>query len=417
MTKQPTVTGGRPAGGGVIPGRWALSVGKPDRSTPAGFEWIELQSIARLESGHTPSRRHPEYWGDGIPWVGIRDATANHGRIIRSTRESVSAAGIENSSARVLPAGTVCLSRTASVGYVVMMGVPMATSQDFVNWVCSPRILPRYLMWLLEAEQESVRRFSHGTTHQTMYYPEAKALHVCIPDVPTQRTIAGVLGALDDLIDTDQQLIARVRQLSASWFAALATRAIETIELREVARVNPAQIKPQPEGELTYLDIASIGDGTIALPEPSPWASAPSRARRLASHGDTLWSTVRPNRRAHAMLLEPPENLVVSTGLAVLHPTSAGPATLFAATDRQEFVDFLVSRAEGSAYPAVRGQAFLDAPLPDVFGESEDFESTMWVLWQWAGSLASEAALLRRTRDELLPLLMSGAVTVREVVA
>jgi type I restriction enzyme S subunit len=50
--------------------------------------------------------------------------------------------GLENSAARLLPANTVCLSRTASVGYVVIMGKPMATSQDFVNWVCSEAIEP-----------------------------------------------------------------------------------------------------------------------------------------------------------------------------------------------------------------------------------------------------------------------------------
>lgn len=53
--------------------------------------------------------------------------------------------GIDNSSARVLPAGTLCLSRAASVGYVVVMGVPSATSQDFVNWVCSQDLDHRFL--------------------------------------------------------------------------------------------------------------------------------------------------------------------------------------------------------------------------------------------------------------------------------
>jgi type I restriction enzyme S subunit len=96
-----------------------------------------LTVLARLESGHTPSRKHPEYWGGNIPWIGIQDARANDGQVIEDTEEKTNELGIENSSARVLPEKTVCLSRTASVGYVVIMGRPMATSQDFVNWVCS----------------------------------------------------------------------------------------------------------------------------------------------------------------------------------------------------------------------------------------------------------------------------------------
>lgn len=111
-----TKTGGRPASKGVIPGRYSLSVGKPESSPPEGWSWVSLSSVARLESGHTPSRKHPEYWGGTIPWIGIRDATGNHGATIYETQQQTNALGIANSSARVLPKNTVCLSRTASVG-------------------------------------------------------------------------------------------------------------------------------------------------------------------------------------------------------------------------------------------------------------------------------------------------------------
>jgi hypothetical protein len=71
--------------------------------------------LARLETGHTPSRKHPEYWDGEIPWIGIKDATSNHGLRISDTYQHATQLGIDNSSARVLPANTVCLSRTASV--------------------------------------------------------------------------------------------------------------------------------------------------------------------------------------------------------------------------------------------------------------------------------------------------------------
>ena len=142
-------TGGREATTGVIPGLYALSVGMPPRQAPSGWAWTPLSAVARLESGHTPSRRHPEYWGGDVPWIGIRDATANHGRTIEDTQQHTTRLGIENSSARILPANTVCLSRTASVGYVVVMGRPMATSQDFVNWVCTDAIDYRFLKYIL----------------------------------------------------------------------------------------------------------------------------------------------------------------------------------------------------------------------------------------------------------------------------
>jgi type I restriction enzyme S subunit len=143
-----TRTGGREASAKRIMGNVALSVNRPDVPAPAGWKWVPLTSIARMESGHTPSRKHPEYWNGNIPWLGIRDAKAAHGGTITETAESTNALGINNSSARVLPAGTICLSRTASVGYVVKMGRDMATSQDFANWVCSDLLDPDFLRYL-----------------------------------------------------------------------------------------------------------------------------------------------------------------------------------------------------------------------------------------------------------------------------
>jgi type I restriction enzyme, S subunit len=190
-----TRTGGRKATTRFVPGDAALSVGySKSLKTPAGWKWMALGDVARMESGHTPSRKHPEYWDGDIPWIGIRDAKAHHGETITATEQCVTEIGIENSSARILPAGTVCLSRTASIGYVVVMGRPMATSQDFVNWVCSDAILPDFLKYLFLAQRRSFRRFASGATHQTIYYPELKAFHVCLPSLAEQQQIVGILN-------------------------------------------------------------------------------------------------------------------------------------------------------------------------------------------------------------------------------
>jgi type I restriction enzyme S subunit len=217
-----TKTGGRAATSGVIAGDFALCVGCPRENHESGWPWVPLTDVARLESGHTPSRRHPEYWDGEIPWIGIRDATGNHGRTIFETLQKTNDLGIANSSARVLPAGTVCLSRTASVGYVVVMGVPMATSQDFVNWVCGPSIDPMYLKYVLLAERNSFLRFASGTTHQTIYFPEVKAFHIALPPINAQQRIVEVLKPFDDRLDSlrnsSSKLLALSTDLFKSWF-------------------------------------------------------------------------------------------------------------------------------------------------------------------------------------------------------
>src|SRR5262249_6522778 len=147
-------------------------------------------------SGHTPSRKHPEYWGGEIPWISLPDARQHHGGVIDNTTQKTTKKGLANSAARLLPKDTVCLSRTASVGYVFRLGRPMATSQDFVNWVCSDALDPRFLMYALMAEGDHILNFGKGSTHTTIYFPEVLAFHVCIPPLTEQRRIVAKVEEL-----------------------------------------------------------------------------------------------------------------------------------------------------------------------------------------------------------------------------
>lgn len=280
-----TRTGGRAATTGVIPGDVALSVGNPGSALPVGWRWRLLTDVARLETGHTPSRRHPEWWGGSVPWIGIRDATGNHGTTIHKTEQYTNEAGIRNSSARILPANTVCLSRTASVGYVVVMGVPMATSQDFVNWVCGRELDHQYLKYVLIAERQAFRRFASGTTHQTIYFPEVKAFHVAIPPLTIQQGIVGVLGALDDRIDllrqTNATLESIAQALFKSWF-------IDFDPVRAKAEGR------QPEGmdaDTAALFPADFEESTLGL-IPKEW-----RVLMLDELCDTIFSGGTPDTR------------------------------------------------------------------------------------------------------------------------
>lgn len=196
--KSQTRTGGRDATTRPIEGPYSLSVLKPQAVARQGWLWAPLSSLAALESGHTPSRRHPEYWGGDLGWVGIKDARDHHGGTIWQTREQTNPLGISNSSARLLPVGTVCLSRTASLGYVVKLGAEMATSQDFVNWICGPDLEPDFLVLILLAQGDDISRFASGSVHHTIYFPEAKAFWVCHPCQAVQSEIVRSMSCVRD---------------------------------------------------------------------------------------------------------------------------------------------------------------------------------------------------------------------------
>ncbi len=184
-----------------IQGISALSVGPTDRAIPPGWICVPLVQIARLESGHTPSRSRPDWWGGDVPWVGVVDARLHNGKTIFRTLQHTNEAGLANSAARLLPEGTVCVSRTASVGYVTILGRPMATSQDFVNWVPSTAVTSAWLRLVFTAEKSAFSRFSKGAVHQTIYFPEWLSMHISLPPLAEQKRIVAKVDELMALCD------------------------------------------------------------------------------------------------------------------------------------------------------------------------------------------------------------------------
>jgi len=157
---------------------------------PRGWRWAQLTEVGRLATGHTPSRRHPEWWGGDIPWISLTDIRELDGTIATATSEYVNDEGIANSSSVKLPKDTVCFSRTASVGFVTVMGREMATSQDFVNWVCGPELDPSFLMAALMEARAHLRSLASGSTHKTIYFPIVEQFAAIIPPLALQKEFA-----------------------------------------------------------------------------------------------------------------------------------------------------------------------------------------------------------------------------------
>lgn len=198
---------------------------------PAHWKTGKIQSFARRESGHTPSRQHPEYWENcTIPWFSLADVWQIRSGIVKyvyETKELVSELGLANSSARLLPAGTVILSRTASVGYSAIMGCDMATTQDFVNWVCDSNLRPEFLLYVLRGMKSEFDRLMMGSTHQTIYMPDIAKLAMALPPKGEQAAIVEFLdtetGKLDSLVAEAERAIALLKERRSALIAAAVT--------------------------------------------------------------------------------------------------------------------------------------------------------------------------------------------------
>lgn len=183
---------------------------------PARWKWETLTDVARLATGHTPDRNRPEYWNGDIPWISLTEIRQLDGRIAYDTELTVTEKGIRNSSAVVLPQGTVCFSRTASIGFVTVMGREMSTSQDFVNWICGDRLDPTYLMWALIVARPHLRALSTGSTHKTIYMRVAEKFRVLVPPIELQREFAARVAELTRAARNHERSATVLEELFAS---------------------------------------------------------------------------------------------------------------------------------------------------------------------------------------------------------
>lgn len=110
-----------------------------------------------------------------------------------------------------------------------------------------------------------------------------------------------------------------------------------------------------PNYEIEYLDIGNVdGDGNIISTENLLFRDAPSRARRIVENGNTIISTVRTYLKAIAFLEKIPDNMIASTGFAVIQPQRATmPKYLFYFFRSQYFVEQVVMNSKGVSYPAI----------------------------------------------------------------
>jgi type I restriction enzyme S subunit len=248
--------GGRKATDEIIPGKGGISVNDPGTELPEGWAWVPLLRLARQETGHTPSRTHPEWWGGDVCWVSIPDANKHHGQVIHDTIQKTNEAGLANSSARLLPEGTVVLSRTASVGYVTILGREMATSQDFATWTCSAALEPKYLMYALMSEGNDIRDFGEGSTHTTIYFPEIRAFNIKLAPLEEQREIVRRIEKAFGMVERITVEAERARKL------------VDRLDQRIFAKAFAGELVPQnPNDEPASALLERIRDAHANAPK------------------------------------------------------------------------------------------------------------------------------------------------------
>ncbi|KAB1065134.1 restriction endonuclease subunit S [Salibacter halophilus] len=152
--------------------------------------------IASVDSGGTPSTRNKDYWEGDIPWLTPKELSDNAQLYVSTTERKISELGLSKSAAKLMPAGSVLLTKRAPVGLVAVNTTPMATNQGFLNFQVNSKIRPLYLAYWLKANTKYLHAIANGSTYDELYKGDLFEFQVAVPSLSTQDHIINILKAL-----------------------------------------------------------------------------------------------------------------------------------------------------------------------------------------------------------------------------
>ncbi len=307
------------------------------------------------------------------------------------------------------------------------LGAPYLVKQDDIFGLSSSVSIlrpnnefidPNFLYYWIKSNefQSSINNIKSGVAQSFLSLGMIKSLPVIFPnELPTQRKIASILSAYDDLIENNLKRIKLLEeQAFLKYKGIVSSEKLKAVQLKDVAVVNESTLKANSNiDKLLYVDIASVSTGSIDNKTEYDLKEAPGRAKRILKHEDIIWSCVRPNRKSYAFVWQPENNLIASTGFAVITSKAIPSTFLYQLTTANEFVSYLENHAKGATYPAVTATDFAEAliniPADSIMQEYHDAVSPCYEL---KSILQKQNTKLREARDILLPKLMNGQIEV-----
>lgn len=158
---------------------------------PTGWREAALAEVATLSSGGTPKAKSPAYYDGDIPWAIIGDL--NDG-VVRSTAQSITQRGLDNSSAKVVPVNTILLGMYGSIGKLGLAGIRLATNQAIATIRAGDQVDHRYLFYYLLAQRRDLDHQGKGAAQRNISQTVLKPWPIRFPsDLDEQRRIVELL--------------------------------------------------------------------------------------------------------------------------------------------------------------------------------------------------------------------------------
>ena len=402
-----------------------------------------LESLcSRISSGGTPSRKHSEYYSnDGHLWVKSQELVD---RPITDTSEKISDLGLAHSAAKYFEEDAVLIAMYgATVGQLAILRTPATVNQAICALCVDPaKAHYRYVFYALMATRRNLTIQAAGAAQQNLNQGLIRDFEIPVFPLDKQRSIAGVLGRLDDLIENNRRRIEilekMARLLYREWFIHFRFPGHEEVDLVD------SDFGSIPEG----WTISRVGDAIEIV-----GGGTPSRGvEEYWEEGTVQWFTPTDLTRSGSAFAFDSESKITELGLkkssAKLFPADSvmmtsratigviSISTMSAATNQgfitcvpsehlpssylyfwlHANIDLFLGLAGGATFKELRKSTFRELPILVPEGRvTGSFQQQVGPLMTLIRNLLQQNEVLKKARDLLLPRLVSGELDVSEL--
>lgn len=406
---------------------------------------FKLSDVMDLIGGGTPKTSKAEYWNGTIPWLSVKDFN-NGFRYVYETEKTITELGLENSSTKLLQKGDVIISARGTVGEIATIPFPMAFNQSCYGLRAKSGIVTSdYLYYLIKHNVSVLKKNTHGSVFDTITRNTFDNIEVEIPSIKIQEKIASILSDYDEKIELNNAINNNLEQqavlLFKQWFTNFENCSEKMCETR-FGNI-PSSFKLMKNGELPMVVTDYVANGSFASLKANVKLYQEKNYAYFIRNTDLKSGTFEVFVDEHSYNFLSKSTLyggeiiisnVGDVGSVFLCPKLDKPMTLgnniIMLRPEQKNLQYylyiwfkwlygqsLIQGIKGgSAQPKFNKTDFKNLPMflpPDDL--LEQFHQIVKPMFELINENNTENQALTRTRDTLLPRLMSGELDVSDI--
>ncbi len=393
----------------------------------------ELGSVGRGKSRHRP-RNDATLYGGSCPFIQTGDVKAADLYLSEYT-QTYNEKGLAQS--KLWKPETLCITIAANIAETAILKIKACFPDSIVGFVADPEKSDvRFIKYYIDTIKLSMQNISRGTTQDNLSVDKLLLFDFMVPPLNTQRKIASILSAYDDLIENNTRRIKiledMARMIYREWFVnfrfpgheqmkmvdssfGMIPEGWEVKPVTEAVEVNP-RTKVPVEGEKTFVPMGSLSTDSMLI---SDVETRSGNSGSKFKNGDTLFARITPclenGKTCYVQLLSDANTTAFgSTEFIVLRSKTLCPEYVYLMARSSEFRDNAIKSMSGATgrqrvSEKCFEQFFIAQPDATTL---EKFSSITVQMFKQIHVITKKNQNLRQTRDLLLPKLISGEVAV-----